>query len=194
MDAQTIVIVSGLPRSGTSLMMGMLEAGGIPALTDRLRAADADNPRGYYEYEPVKKLKDNPASLDAARGKAVKIISELLRHVPPDYACRVIFMQRTMREILASQRQMLIRRGKPTDAVSDTELAALFERHLRQVESWLTRQQVPVLYVSYNDLLDQPAAHIVQVNTFLGGGLDEAAMTGAIDPALYRQRQAEETN
>jgi hypothetical protein len=190
MDAQTVVIVSGLPRSGTSLMMGMLEAGGIPVLTDRQRAADEDNPRGYYELERVKQIKDTPAFLDEARGKVVKIISELLRQVPPHYPCRVIFMQRHMSEILASQRQMLVRRGKPADAAGDAEMAALFEQHLRRVEQWLAQQpHMQVLYVNYNDLLADPTPQIAAINRFLGGELDTAAMAAAIDPALYRQRQ-----
>jgi hypothetical protein len=190
LTSDELVVVSGLPRSGTSLMMRMLEAGGLPILTDAVRAADEDNPRGYYEYEPVKRLKADPAVLEPARGKVVKIISELLRLVPPQYPCRVIVMRRAMPEILASQRQMLIRRGKPADAAQDAELATLFERHLRRLDEWLQQQpHMRVLDIHYNTLLDAPAEPIAQVNRFLGGSLDTARMAQVIDQGLYRQRR-----
>jgi hypothetical protein len=185
-----VVVVSGLPRSGTSLMMRMLEVGGLPILTDAVRAADDDNPRGYYEYEPIKQLKDDPACLEPARGRVVKIISELLRFIPPHYPCRVIFMRRAMPEILASQRQMLIRRGKPADASQDDELAALFERHLRRVEAWLQQQpHIQALAISYNDLLSDATGPIAQVNRHLGGTLDTAQMAQVVEQGLYRQRR-----
>lgn len=185
----TIVVVSGLPRSGTSLMMAMLQAGGLPVLTDQVRAADEDNPGGYYELERVKQIEAAPAFLDEARGKAVKIISELLKYIPAAYQCKVLLMRRDMREILASQRQMLIRRGKPAAAVSDDELAALFEKHLARIEEWLARQpHLEALPVNYNELLREPTRSIAQINAFLGGTLDEQGMVRAIDPALYRQR------
>jgi hypothetical protein len=155
-----------------------------------VRTADEDNPRGYYEYEPVKRLKEDPACLEPARGKVVKIISELLRLVPPQYPCRVILMRRAMPEILASQRQMLIRRGKPADASQDEQLAALFERHLRRLDEWLQQQShIQVLDMSYNTLLEAPADPIAQVNHFLGGSLDTERMTQVIDQGLYRQRR-----
>lgn len=186
----TVTIVSGLPRSGTSLMMQMLAAGGLPVLTDDLRGADEDNPQGYYEFERVKKLKEDPSCLDEARGKVVKIISELLLHVPPHYVCRVIFMRRKMEEILASQQHMLIRRGKPTDTVEDATLAALFNKHVQRVEAWLARQpNMTVCYINYNDLLHEPVAHIQQINQLLGGKLDTSRMAQVIDQTLYRQRK-----
>ncbi len=190
MHQDSVTIVSGLPRSGTSLMMHMLAAGGLPVLTDHQRAADADNPRGYFEYEPVKRLKDDPACLEAARGKVVKIISELLMYVPAGYPCNVIFMRRNMGEVLASQRQMLIRRGKPADSADDAMMAALFEKHLRRVEAWIAQQpHIACIFVGYNDLLAEPATSIEQINRFLGGGLDTQQMAQAIDQTLYRQRQ-----
>lgn len=188
-DPDLITVVSGLPRSGTSLMMKMLEAGGLPPLTDHVRAADADNPKGYYEFERVKKLKEDRAWLPDAKGRAVKVISALLMQLPAGYEYRVIFMRRNMSEILASQRQMLIRRGEPADAISDADMAALFDKHLRQVESWLAgRPNMRALYVNYNDLLVDPLAGAQQVNAFLGGRLDVSAMIGAVDPSLHRQR------
>src|SRR5262245_20267166 len=109
-----IIVVSGLPRSGTSLMMQMLDRGGIPAVTDRLRAADEDNPRGYYEFEAVKRTKQDASWLPAARGRAVKLVSSLLYDLPNSEAYRVLFMQRDMDEVLESQEKMLARLGRPT--------------------------------------------------------------------------------
>lgn len=187
---EMIIIVSGLPRSGTSMMMKMLDAGGIPPLTDEIRAADADNPRGYYEFERVKKLdKGDTAWLAEAQGKAIKVISMLLKHLPPDYSYQVIFMQRHLEETLASQKRMLNHRDKPTDTVSDEEMKTLFQKHLQQIEAWLaTQPNISVLYVNYNDLLADPTEHVPQINRFLGGQLDEEKMIEVIDPKLYRQR------
>lgn len=188
-DSDLITVVSGLPRSGTSLMMKMLEAGGLPPLTDHIRSADEDNPRGYYEFERVKKLKEDRAWLPEARGRAVKVISALLAHLPADYEYRVIFMRRNMSEILASQRQMLMRRGQPADAISDAEMAALFDRHLQQIETWLAGQpNMRALYVNYNELVAAPLAGAQRVNAFLGGRLDVEAMAAAVDTGLHRQR------
>jgi hypothetical protein len=189
MEEEAIVVVSGRPRSGTSMMMKMLEAGGLPVLTDNLRAADEDNPRGYYEFERVKQIEENAEWLPAARGKVVKMISALVKHLPAGYQYRVIFMQREMGEILASQRQMLLRRGEDTERIDDQEMARLFARHLSQIESWLASQpHMDVLYVRYGDVMAAPAAQAARVNAFLGGGLDEHKMAQAVDPGLYRQR------
>jgi hypothetical protein len=190
MDQETIAIVSGLPRSGTSLMMGMLEAGGMDLLVDGIRTADEDNPKGYYEFERVKQIDTDQDWLEDAKGKAVKMIGELLRRLPSTYTYKVIFMRRQMEEILASQRQMLIRRGEPTDAVSDEDMARMFGRHLEQVEAWIASQpKVDALYVSYNDLLADPEPHARRINEFLGGTLDLDAMVDVVDHSLYRQRQ-----
>ncbi len=192
MDSNTIVIVSGLPRSGTSMMMKMLDAGGLPVLTDGIRAADEDNPKGYYEFERVKQIEHDQSWLPEARGKAVKMISALLKHLPADYRYKVIFMQRAMPEVLASQRQMLIRRGEAPDKVSDERMAELFERHLEQVQAWLAEQpHMDTLYVSYNEMMRDPEPHARAVDEFLGGGLDIERMVGVVDPALYRQRREE---
>jgi hypothetical protein len=189
-NEKSITIVSGLPRSGTSLMMGMLEAGGMELLTDGIRTADDDNPKGYYEFERVKQIEHDQDWLEDAGDKAVKMIAELLRHLPQDYTYKVIFMRRKMDEILASQRQMMIRRGEPTDRISDEEIAAMFSRHLERVEVWIAEQpNMDVLYVSYNDLLGEPAQHVSEINEFLGGTLDEDRMTGTVDLTLYRQRR-----
>jgi hypothetical protein len=186
-----ITIVSGLPRSGTSMMMKMLEAGGIPPLTDKIRTADEDNPKGYYEFERVKKMPEGDKTwVDEAGGKAVKVISALLEHLPPEHNYRVIFMRRAMPEVLASQKQMLVRSDKPTDKVSDEKLAEMYVKHLAKVEAWLRAQtNVSVLYVDYNAMLADPRVHIGQVGRFLGDQLDVEKMAGVIDPQLYRQRK-----
>ncbi|HKY05941.1 MAG TPA: sulfotransferase [Blastocatellia bacterium] len=190
MDNETIIVVSGLPRSGTSMMMKMLVAGGLDAVTDNLREADEDNPKGYFEFERVKSLERDGSWLADARGKAVKIISKLLKHLPAEHSYRVIFMRRKMEEILASQRQMLIRRGEPVDTVSDQRMAEVFERHLRDVEAWLERQpNIEVIYINYNETLANPSSSIERINNFLGDRLDVIAMAEAVDGTLYRQQR-----
>lgn len=188
---QIITVVSGLPRSGTSMMMKMLEAGGIPPVTDNLRTADEDNPKGYYEFERVKQLtKGDVEWLTDAPGKVVKVIAALLPHLPATYHYRVVFMQRDMTEVLASQRQMLIRRGEDPNKIPDEIIAKLFEKHLKQVNDWVAQQSnVERLDVNYNEMLKNPAPFIAQINAFLGGNLDIAQMAQVVDPSLHRQRK-----
>jgi len=187
-----IVIVSGLPRSGTSMMMKMLEAGGIPPLTDAIRTADDDNPRGYYEFERVKQMSQGDTDwLNDASGKVVKVISELLKHLPADHTYKLIFMRRDISEILASQKKMLVRNGKSTDKISDEQLTILFEKHFKMVGVWLDNQpNIEYLYVSYNQLLTSPSELIRRIALFLSDyHLDETSMIKVIDPTLYRQRE-----
>ena len=187
-----ITVVSGLPRSGTSMMMKMLEAGGIPPVTDELRAADEDNPKGYYEFERVKQMDQGDTGwVVDARGKVIKVISALLKHLPPGEQYRVVFVRRNMPEILASQRKMLIRRGEDPDKMDDAQMAMLFEKHLTQIDEWLRSQSnFRVLYVHYSEVLAEPQPQIAKINDFLGGTLDAAAMAGMVDPDLYRNKQA----
>lgn len=184
-----IVVVSGLPRSGTSLMMKMLEAGGLPVLTDGQRAADQDNPRGYYEFERVKQLPDGDFSwLDQAKGKAVKVISFLLQHLPAGYHYSVLFMHRALTEVLTSQQAMLSRRDV-ANPEKDTEMERIFKSHLATTETWLAaRPNFRTLFVDYNHLLAEPDRLIMAVADFLPGALDTSRMKIVIDPALYRQR------
>lgn len=188
-----VVVVSGLPRSGTSMMMKMLEAGGIPPLTDEIREADKDNPRGYYEFERVKKLdKGDSAWLPQAEGKVVKVISALLKHLPDNYQYKVIFMRRHMPEILASQRKMLVHRGEDADSMDDEQLANLFNKHLAEIEQQLAqRENFDVLYVHYSDALSDPQTAAEEVARFLGRDLDIERMVGVVDPQLYRNRREE---
>ncbi len=189
--AEVVTVVSGLPRSGTSMMMKMLEAGGIDPLTDEVREADIDNPKGYYEFERVKKLdKGDTAWVPQARGKAVKVISALLRHLPDDETYKVLFMRRALDEVLASQRKMLERRGELDEDATDEELKELFLKHIEHVRAWSgPRDHIELLEVSYNDLIDDPEAGVEEIDRFLGGGLDTQAMAEIIDPDLYRNRK-----
>jgi len=185
-----ITIVSGLPRSGTSMMMRMLEAGGVQVLTDEKREADEDNLRGYYEDERVKQLREDASWITEAEGKAVKIISYLLRHLPDGHSYNVIFMMRKIPEVLASQRKMMRRRGEALDEVPDDIMAGIFERHLAEIEEWLADQpHIEAIQVSYNDTLRDPEPTAERVAAFLGGGLDVEKMTQVVDPRLYRQRR-----
>ncbi|MCZ6683143.1 MAG: sulfotransferase family protein [Planctomycetota bacterium] len=187
---EQVTIVSGLPRSGTSMMMGMLEAGGISPLTDGIRAADEDNPKGYYEFERAKKIKEDTAWLDDAKGKVVKVISQLLLSLPESHRYKIVFMQREMGEILASQRQMLIRRGTDSRDVSDEQMGPMLAKHVEQVMGWIEKHDhVECLPVNYNDVLKDAGPNIERINEFLGGDLDTAAMTAVVDRSLYRQRK-----
>jgi argonaute-like protein implicated in RNA metabolism and viral defense len=172
------------------MMMKALEAGGLPVITDAQRVADEDNPKGYFEMERVKQLdKGDTTWVADAQGKVVKVISALLEHLPSGYHYRVVFMQRAMPEVLASQKKMLERRGEPSDRVSDEELARLFTKHLQKVETWLRSQPTfQVLYVDYNRMLVDPLPYVRQINQFLDGTLDEQRMAEVVDPALYRNR------
>jgi hypothetical protein len=189
--ADEIVIVSGLPRSGTSMMMNMLESGGIPLLKDGIRSPDEDNPQGYYEFERVKQLKEGDISwLANARGKAVKIISYLLSDLPETYSYRMIFMRRKLSEIIASQRMMLIRRGENPDKINGEELRTILENHLKQMDAWLMLQRnIKCIDIDYNHMLESPEADLERINIFLGNSLSVERMAEVIDPSLYRQRK-----
>jgi len=186
-----ITVVSGLPRSGTSMMMRMLEAGGLPVLTDRQRTPDENNPRGYYEFERVKQLRSGDGAwLPEASGKAVKIISALLEYLPPCYRYRVLFMQRDLDEVVTSQRKMLVRLGESAGPAGDEKMKALFREHLLKVEAWLAQQPfLQTLFVNYNDLLREPGGQVGRIAAFLGGELDAGRMARVVDPSLYRERQ-----
>lgn len=187
----SIIVVSGLPRSGTSMVMSMLEAGGLPLLKDGIRKADDDNPKGYFEFERVKKLREGDVAwLPEAHGKVVKVISYLLFSLPENYAYRVLFVRRKLPEIIASQREMLIRRSEDPDKVSEEELTNILKKHLSQVDAWMEDQRhMEHIDIDYNRMVQDPQADILRINTFLGGVLDAGKMTQVIDPDLYRQRK-----
>ncbi len=185
-----VIVVSGLPRSGTSLMMNMLQAGGIPIVTDEERTADDDNPKGYFELERVKQLSRGDVTWVAdAQGQAVKVISALLEHLPPTSTYKVLFMRRRLPEVLASQRKMLERRGEPTDTVPDAMMASIFEKHVQKIEAWMAAQQnMSVLYLPYHEVAERPETRVDEIIAFLGLDLDRVKMLAAIDPSLYRNR------
>ena len=185
----TVTIVSGLPRSGTSLVMQMLAAGGLPILTDRQRGADPDNPRGYFELEAAKRTRDDPSWLAMAAGKGVKVVSPLLADLPPGYRYRVVFLRRDIDEVIASQRAMLRRQGKPGAALTDEQLAEVYRAQLRRLDQWLPLQErFSVLDVRHGELIRDPVPTSVAIREFLGVPLDVEAMAGQVDPSLHRQR------
>ena len=187
-----VVVVSGLPRSGTSMAMKMLEAAGMSLVVDNVRTADEDNPKGYFEDERVKNLAEmeDTGWVRAARGKVIKVVSSLLGHLPPDNDYRVVFMRRDLREVLASQAKMLARRGE-TSHTPDDQLLAAYERHLEKVEFQLRfRPNFEVLYLNYAEVVAEPATAARRLVEFLGGGLQVARMVEAVDSSLYRNRAA----
>jgi hypothetical protein len=170
------------------MMMRMLEAGGMEIVTDHIRQADADNPQGYYELEKVKKVKEDAAFLDDTHGKAFKMVSLLLRDLPPHKDYKIIFMQRDMAEVLASQKIMLQRRGKNTSRDTQ-EMGQIFAKHLDDITAWLGAQpHMDVLYVHYSHIMQQPLTSAETVNDFLGQHLDAHKMAAVVDFTLYRNR------
>ena len=186
---QPIVVVSGLPRSGTSMMMKMLAEAGLSVLTDEFRRADSDNPNGYFEFETVKQMSaGNVAWLVDAGGKVIKVISALLEYLPPNYSYKVIFLERDLQEILVSQRKMLVNRNEES-TVDDAEMAVQLQKHLSVVKPWLARQpHMDVLYVNYNALIGNPAPFCEKIVGFLGLELDPARMLAVPNRMLYRNR------
>lgn len=175
------------------MMMSMLDAGGIPPVQDGIRSADEDNPKGYYEFERVKKIKEDKAWLPGARGKVVKMISQLLLDLPTEgYTYNILFMRRAMPEILASQKEMMKRRGTIKDSgPTDEDMANLLSKHVDQVLKWVDQQPcIQLLEVDYNAMLKNSIPHIAAINAFLGGKLDTAAMSAVVDKNLYRQRKS----
>ncbi|MBA3270235.1 MAG: sulfotransferase family protein [Acidobacteria bacterium] len=186
-----IVVVSGLPRSGTSMAMNMLAAGGLQVLTDDVRGADGSNPNGYYELEQVKTLSAGTDSrwLAGARGKALKIISFLLTYLPESYDYQVLLMRRDLGEIVASQNAMLDSRGQAHGA-EDDRMRALYEEHLAQVMRFLARRDCfSTLPVDYAEVVGDPRQQASRINAFLGAHLDVDRMAAVASPALYRNRR-----
>ena len=184
-----ITIVSGLPRSGTSLMMQMLAAGGMPVLSDGERRADTDNPKGYLEWERIKQLPKDPACIAEAEGKVVKVISQLLPSLPDGHEYRVIFMQRPLPEVLKSQEEMLRRRGTPEPSADSSLFEEAFQRHLIEVNKWLAgKPNIQVAKIHYHRALREPKAVAETVAQFLGVPLDVEAMAREVDGTLYRNR------
>ena len=185
---EIITVVSGLPRSGTSLMMQRRRAGGLTCLTDELREADISNPKGYFEFEKVKGLRADNSWLPEAKGKVIKIISHLLSCLPPELNYKTIFMERDLGEVLASQRKMLANQGRGEENLSDERLGQIFAQQLRQVRKMLADRQISTLFLGYKDVLEDPVEISTQLRAFLGNNLDQQAMRDVVDHNLYRQR------
>jgi len=185
-----IVVVSGLPRSGTSMLMRMLAAGGVPALTDAQRAADEDNPLGYFELEAVKSTRRDPSWLDRAPGRAVKVIHALLRDLPPTHRYRIIFMHRDLDEVLASQRTMLERSGRGGASISPEALKRVFATQLEGARQWAAAQgNCASLDVQYRQVIADPAGEAGRIAAFIGIAERAGEMAAAVDPSLYRNRR-----
>jgi len=188
-----VIVVSGLPRSGTSMMMKMLEATALPIMTDHERSADEDNPKGYFEYERVKDLhaETDKSWVREARGRVLKVISHLLQNLPDENFYRVILMRRDFDEIIASQNKMLDRRGE-ANPIADAEAKEAYIRHLVDVRFMVRkRPNFEMIEVHFAAALETPQAFVTGVNAFLGGALDTDEMISVVDPELYRNRKAD---
>jgi hypothetical protein len=184
---EDVVVVSGLPRSGTSALMNMLHCGGFELVTDGKRLADESNPKGYFEVEAVKSLAADSAWLRSCRGRAVKVVSPLLQHLPPDLYYRLVFMLRPIEEVVTSQRRMLEREG--SGAATGEAFAGSLRAHLQDVRRWLlTRTNFDVLFVQYRNLIEHPHTEAQRVAAFVGRSLAVAKMAESISPELYRER------
>jgi hypothetical protein len=184
-----ITIVSGLPRSGTSLMMQMLAAGGLSALSDGERKPDPDNPKGYLEWERIKQLPKDPSLIAAAEGKLVKVISQLILALPDGHEYKIVFMQRPLPEVMKSQDEMLKRRGTYEPSANNSAIEQMFQRHLIDVNKWLSsKTNAKALRVHYHRVLREPQTVAEEVAAFLGVPLDIAAMSAQVDATLYRNR------
>ncbi len=184
-----IAIVSGLPRSGTSLMMQMLAAGGMPVLSDGERQADVDNPKGYLEWERIKQLPKDPACIAEAEGKVVKVISQLLFSLPAAHEYRIVFMQRPLTEVLASQDQMLRNRGTSESTENISTVLKAFQDHLFEVNAWLNgKANIKVLRVPYHRVLNGPREVSGKIGQLFEKKLNIEAMAQQVDQTLYRQR------
>ncbi|MGA2589074.1 MAG: alkaline phosphatase family protein [Bryobacteraceae bacterium] len=186
--SRVVIVVAGLPRSGTSMMMQTLAAAGIAPYTDHRRAADADNPRGYFEHENATRLHQDASWISEARGKAVKIVAHLLPYLPAGEEYRIILMHRNLDEVIASQRAMLARLERAGGRLDDRLLARTYTKQLIQVQTWLQRRpEIQVLAVNYADVVGNPGGTCARLARFLGEPFDEAAATVAVDPSLQRQ-------
>ena len=188
---EPIVVVSGLPRSGTSMMMRMLEAGGLSVVSDGERAADVDNPKGYFELERIKNLEQetDKSYLREARGKAVKVISFLIKDLPDENDYRILFMRRDLDEVLASQQKMIDRLASQDSDADGAAMKEAFRNDIARVRVLCKmRPNFALCEVNYRNAIADPAAASRAVNEFLGGRLDEAAMRAAVDASLYRNR------
>jgi hypothetical protein len=188
-QTESVIVISGIPRSGTSMVMKMLAAGGIEIVTDNLRKPDIDNPEGYFEFEKVKRLKDDFKWLAEMKGKGIKIISHLLYYLPMQLNYKIIFIRRNMEEILASQKKMFERLHKTPDDLDDSILAKKFSSHLVNIDRWINkRDNIECFYVHYNEIVQDPHRQAENIGAFLGSGVSVDNMASVVDLNLYRNR------
>ena len=187
-----ITVVSGLPRSGTSLMMQMLNEGGMEPYTDNMRRADESNPRGYYECEKVKSLHLDNSWLEEAQESAVKVVAQWLPHLPEENEYAVLFMERDIEEVLRSQEQLLERAGKLYSAGDTEHMASSYIRLTDELKAWMSQKEnMRVMEVSFHEVISDPALSAAVVNDFLNAELDEESMAAAVEATLYRNRRSE---
>jgi len=191
--AEIITIVAGLPRSGTSMMMQMLVAGGISPLTDGNRVADASNPKGYYEYDKATQLGSDINWLSEGKGKVVKIVAQLLPLLPKEIDgnpahYRIVFMERNLDEVVASQRTMLDRDGRQGAKLERADLAKVFQGQLDKVHGMIEQRSIPCIRINHADVIQDAGTVAGNLNGYFGGALDESAMTAVVDPSLYREK------
>jgi len=194
-----VTIVSGLPRSGTSMMMQMLKKGGQDLLTDGIRTADEDNPRGYHEFERLKKIDQDVSWLSDANGRAVKMVSTLVRNLPDGHRYKIIFMRRDLKELIRSQEKMLKRLKTQGAEIGADKMERLYTRHLQEVYRWLrSKPDSDVLYMDFAKVIESPLEEARRVVEFLGqtssAEAAEAmaqAMAEAVDRSLYRNKVSE---
>ncbi|MDB5390323.1 MAG: Sulfotransferase family protein [Planctomycetaceae bacterium] len=183
-----ITVVSGLPRSGTSMMMQILQAGGLPLLCDQERPADENNPRGYFEYQKVRRLAADNSWLAEAEGHAIKVVSQLLYHLPRQFEYCIVFMRRDLTEVIRSQEQMLASR-QVESGLEQQAMREHFTRHLDALEIWMSKQpNMRVFPCDFSRMIADPARLAPAISAFLGILLDPERMASAIDPTLYRQK------
>jgi hypothetical protein len=190
-QGEPIVIVSGLPRSGTSMLMKMLDAGGMEIMTDSERAADIDNPKGYFEYERVKDLEkeSDKSYIREGRGKVLKVISFLIKDLPDDNDYRVIFMRRSLDEVLASQNKMIQRLGTEDSTAAEEAMKEAYRNDIVRTRLLCkNRPNFELIEINYKNTIEDSAVTAHSVNAFVGGQLDETAMREAVDSNLYRNR------
>jgi len=187
--AQAVTVVTGLPRSGTSMLMQMLLAGGMPVLSDAVRAADVSNPRGYFEFEAVKGTRRDSRWVADAAGKAVKVVHLLVPDLPAGYSYRVLAIRRNIAEVLASQEALLHAQGRHGAELPPQRLGEILLAQLEEAVRWVEQQpHFSILHLNFHEVIAAPLAQARRMNEFLGGGLDERKMAAAVEPSLYRQR------
>ena len=184
-----VVVVSGLPRSGTSMMMQMMEKGGVEIFTDGLRKPDENNPKGYYEHELVKSLARNKSWLADAKGKCVKVISQLLFELPANYNYKIVFMERDLDEVVQSQHKMLVRDGKAKEDTMNIRVLNVFKQNLERVRTWAPKQaNVQIHFVSHRNMVNNPQEELAKLNAFMGNTLNVEAMATVVDKSLHREK------